>query len=45
MRRTIARIGATGAGALLALGLFAAAPPAGASGSRSPASSWPGPGS
>src|SRR2546421_2006480 len=33
MRRTIARIGATGAGALLALGLFAAAPPAGASGS------------
>jgi len=33
MRRTIARIGATGAGALLALGLFAAAPPAGASSS------------
>src|SRR2546427_4551445 len=33
MRRPIARIGAAGAGALLALGLFAAAPPAGASSS------------
>jgi hypothetical protein len=33
MRITIARIGATGAGVLLALGLFAAAPPAGASSS------------
>jgi hypothetical protein len=33
MRITIARIGATGAGAVLALGLFAAAPPAGASSS------------
>ena len=31
---TTARIGATGAGALLALGLFAAAPPAGASGTH-----------
>jgi len=31
MRITFARIGATGAGAVLALGLFAAAPPAGAS--------------
>ncbi len=31
MRTTIARIGATGAGAVLALGLFVAAPPAGAS--------------
>jgi|GEM_PF-5949077 len=34
MRITIARIGATGAGAVLALGLFAAAPPAGASSSK-----------
>jgi len=33
MRTTIARIGATGAGAMLALGLIAAAPPAGASSS------------
>ncbi|MCA1846740.1 MAG: hypothetical protein LC792_26820 [Actinobacteria bacterium] len=33
MRTTIARIGATGAGAVLALGLFVAAPPAGASSS------------
>src|SRR5438105_11374190 len=31
---TIARIGATGAGALLALGIFAAAPPAGAAGTH-----------
>ena len=31
MRRTITRIGAVGAGTLLALGLFAVAPPAGAS--------------
>ena len=32
MRTTIARIGAVGAGVVLALGIFAAAPPAGASG-------------
>src|SRR5258705_12106398 len=34
MRTTIVRIGITGAGAVLALGLFAAAPPAGATGTH-----------